>query len=1031
MLSVKKKYCSHIRPLTVHCQLLIAVAAVCFFAIPMAIAQEFGAYYTKLNSGGQFEKTARVGDYADIVVRIDAEREFIFWRASSYLPHLKTSSRRQYVEELVKRSGDGDGMRPDRVNIFSRVKIVENTPSKVVIHWRYEPDFSLSDYPIRPVDANPSEMVDEYFTITPDGHVTRTIRQGTPSIDEWNDPLNITTQSFDLTASGIRNIKTTRSEKSLPPEVISGNPIRGPNAVDPVAWWKFDEGEGTAAVETVSGIESSIPGNKVLWKAGVSGTALHADGYNTRITLPHENAPSTVNEITLEGWIALSAYPWNDIPIVKKGDGDGYFLGVTGHGYPVFRVNSGGIRSSVTIPEEEEYDQDTIIKRGLYRGNLDLFTWYHLAGTYSSSDGLLRLYINGKEVATAKPHGWIYIDDTDESIRYTGPWRSYPRDSYGGSFHSTEDAGLKVDFTFTGNRIRVIGYIQRQGGECQVIIDGKDKGTINFYSRAKKGDQVLFESDDLGEGEHHIQLVSIGEIYPDAFAIWRDQEGAPRDLRVPAEDIQLAQGSPAYPMDWIHGTVASQFALDGLLDEVKIYDVRLTPEQIETSYRNFNPGESIINNPDSPFRSLPEAAPSGKFRAYYKTLRFYENYDNFGRFSDHANVIVEFAKNPCRFIFWHGTAYIPMLVNDQNQWYCNEFNETWSTSGGASSQEPMSEKKNMINHVRIVEQSPARIIVHWRYPLKDTKYIFANYNLDTGWGDWSDWYFTIYPDGTAFKRMRLWTDGRRNHEWHESMVITGPGQHPQIVVDPVGVLTLIDAAGDNNVYHWTDGPPEDPDYENKRIHIINFMSEWDPFTIGNFLNGDVYGGEVTPYSVFPSWNHWPIGQVISAGRNAYATDRTAHSSFTHVELPDYDSGPNFQEKLMLEGMTRAYTDGKISDLVTLYKSWSQAPAIGEITGVESHGYNRAEGAFEFTKAGDEISFTLEASEECPIYNPGIVIVDWPGRDTKAHVQVSGAEVSDIQQGVILNTEGTYSLVLWIELPSDQTVTVNITSVVID
>lgn len=93
------------------------------------------------------------------------------------------------------------------------------------------------------------------------------------------------------------------------------------------------------------------------------------------------------------------------------------------------------------------------------------------------------------------------------------------------------------------------------------------------------------------------------------------------------------------------------------------------------------------------------------------------------------------------------------------------------------------------------------------------------------------------------------------------------------------------------------------------------MSDWDPFTIGNFLDGDVYGGEVTPYSVFPSWNHWPIGQVSSAGRNAYATDRTAHSSFTHVELPDYNSGTIFQEKLLLEGMTRAYTDKKISDLV--------------------------------------------------------------------------------------------------------------------
>jgi hypothetical protein len=104
-----------------------------------------------------------------------------------------------------------------------------------------------------------------------------------------------------------------------------------------------------------------------------------------------------------------------------------------------------------------------------------------------------------------------------------------------------------------------------------------------------------------------------------------------------------------------------------VLDEVRIYEVQITPEQIKELYDNFHPGYTILNNPDSHPRSLAEAASTGEFRVYYKTLEFYENYDNFWRFSDHADVIVEFAKNPNCFIFWHGTAYIPMLVNDKNQ----------------------------------------------------------------------------------------------------------------------------------------------------------------------------------------------------------------------------------------------------------------------------------------------------------------------------------------------------------------------------
>ena len=502
---------------------ILLIAAFYFFTASMSIASDFGAYYTKLDSEGNFEKIARVGDYADIVVRIDSEREFIFWRASSYLPHLKTSSKREYVEEVIERSGDGTGLRPDRVNIFSRVKIIENSSSKVVVHWRYEPNFTLSKYPVRPIDANHHDMVDEYFTITPDGHVKRTIRSGTPLIDEWKDPLYVSTQEFDLTQSGIKRIRNFIPRKSFEPETIPGNDVKGPNAVKPVAWWKFDEGTGASTVESVSGIKSSIPGNKVLWKKGISGTAIHADGYNTLISLPQENAPAIENEITLEGWVALSAYPWNDIPIVKTGKGDGYFLGVSGHGYPVFKVNSGGIRSTVTIPEKQVTDPEKIINRGLYKDNLDLFKWYHIAGSYSSSDGVLRLFLNGKEVANAKPAGWTYIDDLDESVKYTGAWRRFSRNSYGGSFSSTEDSGLKVDFTFSGSKIRVIGDIQPKGRDCTVIIDGEDKGMINFQSDTKKGNQIIFESEDLGEGEHHIQLVSVGEVFPDAFAVLEER----------------------------------------------------------------------------------------------------------------------------------------------------------------------------------------------------------------------------------------------------------------------------------------------------------------------------------------------------------------------------------------------------------------------------------------------------------------------------------------------------------------------------
>ena len=148
-----------------------------------------------------------------------------------------------------------------------------------------------------------------------------------------------------------------------------------------------------------------------------------------------------------------------------------------------------------------------------------------------------------------------------------------------------------------------------------------------------------------------------------------------------------------------------------------------------------------------------------------------------------------------KFIFWRGAGDIPMIVNEKEQWYSNEFNETWGRSGGQGCQEPMSDKESFFNHVRVIENTPARVVVQWRFPLVDVHHIIANCNPATGWGDWSDWYYYIYPDGVAVKKMHLWTDGPRNHEWQESMAILGPNQHPEQVLETDPALILADLDG--------------------------------------------------------------------------------------------------------------------------------------------------------------------------------------------------------------------------------------------
>ena len=277
---------------------------------------EFGAFYTKLNSGMEFEKYSRTGDYADIVVDLgNKDALLVFWRGSSYLPFLKTSKGEWYLDEIIERKGDGDKLRPDKTNTFSRVHIIENGKGEVVVHWRYLPKF-ISANP--PVGMDATKFVDEYFYVKPDGSLKRTIKEGTPRIDSWRDPNNITVQTCKLTVDGIKDVRVTEPKKLEKVEKVAGNPIINKTIANPVAWWKFDEAQGDYATENLSGTSSEIKGNKSLWRKGVSGTALQFDGYNSLITLPAAKAPKLKDAVTFEACLAIGAYPWSYVPIIQQ-----------------------------------------------------------------------------------------------------------------------------------------------------------------------------------------------------------------------------------------------------------------------------------------------------------------------------------------------------------------------------------------------------------------------------------------------------------------------------------------------------------------------------------------------------------------------------------------------------------------------------------------------------------------------------------------------------------------------------------------
>jgi hypothetical protein len=302
----------------------------------------------------------------------------------------------------------------------------------------------------------------------------------------------------------------------------------------------------------------------------------------------------------------------------------------------------------------------------------------------------------------------------------------------------------------------------------------------------------------------------------------------------------------------------------------------------------------------------------------------------------------------------------------------------------------MSDKHCAYSHVRIIESHDARVVVHWRYALVDVLDVRPRKDPVSGWTDFSDEVYTIYPDGTATRSITLHsTQPMESHEFQESIVVLGPGQRPEDVLE-IEPVTLGNMAGEAHTYSWADGRPQRlPDPQGANIVIINTKSAQKPYFIVSpdpcltRDDGPRPGPLFPPYyhetlsagMKFPWWNHWPTSDIPSDGRRAVAADRASHSSvLTGSEWADYKVTPTSRQRVMLHGLT----EFAAANLVPLARSWlSPAPCTLESdTGLAS--YDPVEKAYVFKASGDaaSIELTLAGSPDSPLQNPALICLGW-------------------------------------------------------
>ncbi|MCX7048533.1 MAG: LamG domain-containing protein [Candidatus Sumerlaeota bacterium] len=474
-----------------------------------------------------------------------------------------------------------------------------------------------------------------------------------------------------------------------------------------------------------------------------------------------------------------------------------------------------------------------------------------------------------------------------------------------------------------------------------------------------------------------------------------------------------------------HGTLPAWFSLDGIVDELKIHKRALNAQEVAAAFAVVQPA----SEPDLPLRKMPSGpAGPGRFGAYYCALKYYPEWDALWRVGPDPDVLVRFDESPARVVFWRGTRYSPAWVSENELWMADQSVEAWQTGANDTEGcfEHMQDPHCIYSHVRIIENTDARVVVHWRYaPVSSHNHLWR-VDPKTGFACWVDEYYTIYPDAAGIRKV-TWQAGTLGNprQFQESLAFTQPGQYCSDVVEK-DFCDVANLKGERATLSFVEKPekkkPGVP--ANLMMQIYNFKAKNDPFIIYEPGNRMEYVNDrnIRELSRPGACNHWPVGQLPCDGRTSQAPDHPTHFLGFPISYPPIHNDGVREWWNGIYGMTERGIEG----LLPLARSWNAPPEL-KITGdgFVSEGYDRGQRAYLLARQGaiaeTPLVFDLPASESGPVFNPAFVIKGWG--DASATLRVGDKEIprgKDFRFGHRRNMEST-DLIVWLKLSSQQPV----------
>jgi hypothetical protein len=481
-----------------------------------------------------------------------------------------------------------------------------------------------------------------------------------------------------------------------------------------------------------------------------------------------------------------------------------------------------------------------------------------------------------------------------------------------------------------------------------------------------------------------------------------------------------------------HGTLPGWFSIDGLVDEVKLYGTALDAADIAGSFKAHSPAKE----PELQPRVMPSGPPGpGRFGAYYCNLKYYEEWDNLWPVASDPDVVVRFDGSGTRMVFWRGSRYSPAWVSENGLWMADQSVETFYGRKPKDTEgcfEHMQDRRCRYSHVRVIENTDARVVVHWRYaPVSAHDNLWAE-NPKTGRALWVDEYYYIYPDQMAVRNVswKSGTLGDGGVQFQESLPFTQPGQLQSDVIN-MDFAHVANLKGEVATLQFRKEPDQTPKpLADPLVQRYNFKSVNKPsiiFESGNRMShvADRAIGD-RGLDIPGSCNHWPVGQAACDGRTVQAPDRPTHFLGFPISSPPRHEKDGRSWWNGLYGMTGL----SMEQLVFVARSWNNAPLLeSNSEGFASEGFDRGQRCYVLNHkpgaTGDTLALRIMASEDAPVYNPALVVNNWD-KDSLT-LTLNGKEIQrgkDFRIGVHHSLEDS-KVMIWIKTQATEPISISL------